>query len=153
VERQKRLDALRGGNRSSVAEDVHDGRADPDSLRASEDAVTQLQDVGVQTDLPHEVRDHGVRIRLLHLGRQVALRHPGRAESQSVGQLHLLEEIVEHDLLRRHVAVDFGLGDGEENVEFHARGTLAEARAVIRSEAVGWVGAKDLKVRPQAPDS
>jgi hypothetical protein len=39
-----------------------------DATGPGEDAMAQLQNVGVQSDLADEVRDDGVRIRLLHFG-------------------------------------------------------------------------------------
>ena len=81
--------------------------------------MAELQDVGVQSDLSDEVRDHRPLIHLLHLGREVTLRDPGRAEAEPIGQLDLLEEVLEHHPLARHIAVHLGLADGEEDVEFH----------------------------------
>ena len=81
--------------------------------------MRELQDVGVQPDLPDKVRDHRPRIHLLNLGRQMALRHPRRPESEPVREHHLLEKVLEHDPLRRHVPIDLGLRDGEEDVELH----------------------------------
>src|SRR6185436_18160957 len=49
----------------------------------------------------------------------MAFRHPGRAEAEAIGQLDLLEEVLEHDALGRHVAVHHGLADREEDIELH----------------------------------
>ena len=69
-----------------------------DALRHRfQDEVGQLTDVAVHRigepdtgRVAGEVRDDRPRVRLLHFGREVTLRHPGGAESERVGQLHLL---------------------------------------------------------------
>src|SRR5260370_31072155 len=81
VQREECPDPLGVRDRPSVAEDVEDRRPDADPPGAREDAMGKLQDVGVQADLAGEVRDDRARIHLLHLGREIALRHPGRAEA------------------------------------------------------------------------
>jgi len=119
VQREERPDPLRRGDRASVAEDVHDRRADLDPLRPREDPVRELKDVGVEPHLADEVGDDRVGVGLLNLGGQVALRDPGSAEAEPVGELNLLEEVEPHLALRRDAPVDLGLTDREENVEFH----------------------------------
>src|SRR5437588_7462437 len=84
----------------------------------------------------------------------MALRHPRRAESERVRQLHLLEEVAEHRRFVRHVAVDFGLADGEENVEFHEEARLALMRGCHpeRSEGPGGAGGALRRIlRPARP--
>ena len=81
-----------------------------------------------EPDLADEVRDDRAGIGLLHLGRQMALCHPGGAEAEPVRELDLLEEVREHRPLVGDVAIDLGLADREEDVEFHA-GDIMRASA------------------------
>src|SRR5213075_2844880 len=55
----------------------------------------------------------------------MAFGDPGRAETEAVGEIGLLEEVREHRPLVRQVAMHLGLADGEEDVEFHRTRRLA----------------------------
>jgi cyclase len=57
---------------------------------------------------------------LSHGADKVSVNSAALARPELIGELHLLEEILEHHLLARDVPVHLGLADREEDVEFHA---------------------------------
>src|SRR3954465_13167807 len=62
----------------------------------------------------------------------MALRHPRRPEPEPVRELNLFEEVLEHHPFRRHVPIDLGLRDGEEDVELHAADRIGRRWGVGR---------------------
>jgi hypothetical protein len=80
---------------------------------------SKKEDVGVEANLSQEVWDHGVRVLLLDLTRQMALCHPRNAVAQLIGSLNLFKKVLEHFSFGRLHSVDGGLADGKEDIEEH----------------------------------
>ena len=85
VQRGKDGDTLGRRDRPAVEQDVHHRGAGLDASRAPQHFVRELQEVGVQPDLPLPVRDDRLGVALLHLGAEMRLGDPRDAVAKRVG--------------------------------------------------------------------
>ena len=84
-----------------------------------EDLVGELKEVDIEPDFSFKMGDHGVAVPLLDLGGKVGFGHPGATKTETVGRLHLGEEIAEHFGLTGEDPPRGCVGQRKEDVEAH----------------------------------